>query len=101
MKTKRGFSLTELMVVIAIIGVLAGIAIPSYRTHAIKAKVSEAFNVADPCQIQIEQFYFKNGRLPATSEMTGIGFNACNTDPSTPVSRYVSRIFYWSGFYAN
>jgi prepilin-type N-terminal cleavage/methylation domain-containing protein len=97
MKIKRGFSLIELMVGIAIIGVLAGIAIPSYRTHTIKARVSEAFSVADPCQIQIEQFYFKNGSLPTTAQITGIGFNSCNTDPSILVSPYVSNVFYWSG----
>ncbi|MDB6096862.1 MAG: prepilin-type N-terminal cleavage/methylation protein [Francisellaceae bacterium] len=52
---KKGFSLIELMIVIAIIGILAAIAIPNYQTYVARSKISSAFNLARPAMKQIEE----------------------------------------------
>ncbi|MDB6097184.1 MAG: prepilin-type cleavage/methylation protein [Francisellaceae bacterium] len=68
-----GFSLIELMIVIAIIGVLAAIAVPSYRNYVIKARVSELMGLARVAQTQVVEAYTTNG-LTSSSAATAFNF---------------------------
>lgn len=63
---QQGFTLIELMIVIAIIGILAAIAIPQYQDYVTKSKVSEGFNLVDPAKVAIATTLQARGSLPTT-----------------------------------
>lgn len=71
MKSQRGFTLIELMIVIAIIGVLAAIAVPAYQNYTIRAQVSEGLTLADGWKTGIAEYYATNGTWPSQTDMTG------------------------------
>ena len=80
---QKGFTLIELMIVVAIIGILAAIAIPAYQDYTIRAQVTEGINLADAMKVAVADYYTQNGAFPAagvtTAAPTGLGF----TDVST------------------
>lgn len=61
MKKNQGFTLIELMIVVAIIGVLAAIAIPAYQYHSARAKISEVLTQASPAKILVSEAFMTNG----------------------------------------
>jgi prepilin-type N-terminal cleavage/methylation domain-containing protein len=65
MRNTKGFTLIELMIVIAIIGILAAIAIPMYRTQTCKAKLTEVTNAMSAVASAISAYYNEKGELPA------------------------------------
>lgn len=65
----RGFTIIELMVTVGIISILAALAYPSYRTHVITSKLTEAINAATDCKLAVETFYFKHRRYPDRDEI--------------------------------
>ena len=67
MRNAKGFTLIELMIVIAIIGILAAIAIPMYRAQTCKARMTEITNAMSHIASAIASYYNENGDLPATS----------------------------------
>jgi type IV pilus assembly protein PilA len=77
---QKGFTLIELMIVVAIIGILAAIAIPAYQDYTIRAQVTEGLNLADATKVAVADFYTQNGSWPAaglqTVAPTGLGFSA-------------------------
>ena len=61
---QKGFTLIELMIVIAILGILLSIAIPAYQDHVIRARVSEGFNLAQPAKLAVAEATMVNHTLP-------------------------------------
>jgi type IV pilus assembly protein PilA len=68
---QKGFTLIELMIVIAIIGILAAIAIPAYQNYTIRSQVTEGLSLADGWKTSISEYYAQNGSFPTTSGSTG------------------------------
>ncbi|WP_085918496.1 pilin [Halomonas sp. CSM-2] len=97
--TQQGFTLIELMIVVAIIGVLASIAIPQYQNYTARAQVSEAFNLASAYKTTMSEFYAVRGRFPDSNEEAGLpededrsGNGGESSDDS-----YVAYIGIWPG----
>jgi type IV pilus assembly protein PilE len=71
MRASKGFSLVELMVVVAIVGVLAAVAVPQYSEYMLKSKLAPAFTALSTAQLRMEQFYQDN-RAYGTGTTCGI-----------------------------
>ncbi len=72
MSKQKGFTLIELMIVVAIIGILAAIAIPAYQDYTIRAQVSEGLNLTGACKVAVTEFYQDSGAFPTTNADAGL-----------------------------
>ncbi len=79
-KMQKGFTLIELMIVVAIIGILAAIAIPAYQDYTIRAKLSEAVIAASPAKTAISEYYISEGSMPQTVAQAGFETSIGNGD---------------------
>lgn len=86
-----GFTLIELMIVVAIIAILAAIALPAYRDYTIRAKVSEAVMAMSACKTSVTDYYAAQNALPTTLAQAG-----CN-EATSGVSQYVNNLAIGTG----
>jgi len=87
MKTvQKGFTLIELMIVVAIIGILAAIAIPAYQDYTIRAQVSEGLALTGGAKAAVSEFYQDTGDWPADNDNAGL------EDAANINGRYVESV---------
>ena len=63
-RVQKGFTLIELMIVIAILGILAAIAIPAYQDYAVRARISEGIGMAAPAKLAVSEYHQSEGGWP-------------------------------------
>jgi type IV pilus assembly protein PilA len=86
-KLQKGFTLIELMIVVAIIGILAAIAIPAYQDYTIRAQVSEGMNLAAAAKAAVAESFLNRGKAPLDRPTAGMSANATDTN-----GKYVSSV---------
>tara|TARA_R110002020_G_scaffold88572_1_gene217311 strand:+ start:691 stop:1203 length:513 start_codon:yes stop_codon:yes gene_type:complete len=89
---QKGFTLIELMIVIAIIGILAAIALPAYQDYTARAKVSEVVLAASTCRTAITEASQTGLRTTPTGNDFGCGEKGSGAGPTGGVSKYVKEI---------
>ena len=86
-KIQQGFTLIELMIVVAIIGILAAIAIPAYQDYTIRAQVTEGMNLAAAAKVAGTEYWQNTGEFPDTNTTAGL------PNPGTLINgKYVSSV---------
>lgn len=83
---QKGFTLIELMIVVAIIAILAAIAIPAYQNYLIRTQVSEGAVLTDGAKTAVAEFYSNSGKFPSNNASAGLA-----TDTSIS-GKYVSKV---------
>jgi type IV pilus assembly protein PilA len=70
-RLEQGFTLIELMIVVAIIGILAAVAIPSYKDYTARAQVTEAVSLTSQYKTSLAEYFSSNGAWPSFTDMGG------------------------------
>jgi type IV pilus assembly protein PilA len=89
---QKGFTLIELMIVVAIIGILAAIAIPAYQNYTIRSQVTEGLSLADGWKTGVAEFYAQNGTFPTLCSTTGNAAAATMVCAGVTTGKYVSGV---------
>ncbi len=78
-RMQQGFTLIELMIVVAIIGILAAVAIPAYQDYTVRARVTEGLSLASAAKTGVSEFFASKGALPSTNASVGLPLAASIT----------------------
>ncbi|HGO7838073.1 TPA: pilin, partial [Neisseria meningitidis] len=73
---QKGFTLIELMIVIAIVGILAAVALPAYQDYTARAQVSEAILLAEGQKSAVTEYYLNHGEWPKNNTSAGVATSA-------------------------
>ncbi|HEZ1787761.1 TPA: pilin [Neisseria meningitidis] len=84
---QKGFTLIELMIVIAIVGILAAVALPAYQDYTARAQVSEAILLAEGQKSAVTEYYLNHGEWPANNSSAGVA-----TSASDIKGKYVQKV---------
>jgi type IV pilus assembly protein PilA len=84
-RVQQGFTLIELMIVIAIVGILAAVALPAYQDYTIRAKLSEALATSGEAKTSVSEYFISNGVFPVNAQQAGV-----RTDINTKVVQSVT-----------
>lgn len=87
---QKGFTLIELMIVVAIIGILAAVAIPAYQDYTVRAKVTEALSIAAAAKTGVSEFWASEGHLPSANASVGLPATATSINGNAVRSLAVS-----------
>jgi type IV pilus assembly protein PilA len=85
-KIQSGFTLIELMIVVAIIGILAAVAIPQYQNYVARTQMSEALSLASGSKVALAEYFQSNGVFPGNNATAGIGVS------TTIKGKYVTSV---------
>ena len=88
---QKGFTLIELMIVIAIVGILAVVALPAYQDYTARAQVSEAIVLAEGQKAAVAEYYATNGQFPSSNTDAGVAA------ASNITGKYVQKVEVSSG----
>ncbi|HGK0134277.1 TPA: pilin [Neisseria gonorrhoeae] len=83
---QKGFTLIELMIVIAIVGILAAVALPAYQDYTARAQVSEAILLAEGQKSAVTEYYLNNGEWPKDNDSAGVA------SASKIIGKYVKQV---------
>ncbi|EPI6606342.1 pilin, partial [Neisseria gonorrhoeae] len=83
---QKGFTLIELMIVIAIVGILAAVALPAYQDYTARAQVSEAILLAEGQKSAVTEYYLNNGEWPKDNDSAGVA------SASEIIGKYVKQV---------
>ncbi|EMU0203857.1 pilin, partial [Neisseria gonorrhoeae] len=83
---QKGFTLIELMIVIAIVGILAAVALPAYQDYTARAQVSEAILLAEGQKSAVTEYYLNNGIWPKDNDSAGVA------SASKIIGKYVKQV---------
>ncbi|HGM2136039.1 TPA: pilin [Neisseria gonorrhoeae] len=83
---QKGFTLIELMIVIAIVGILAAVALPAYQDYTARAQVSEAILLAEGQKSAVTEYYLNNGEWPKDNDSAGVASS------SSIKGKYVQKV---------
>ncbi|HFC3307928.1 TPA: pilin, partial [Neisseria gonorrhoeae] len=84
---QKGFTLIELMIVIAIVGILAAVALPAYQDYTARAQVSEAILLAEGQKSAVTEYYLNHGEWPKDNTSAGVASPASNIK-----GKYVQKV---------
>ncbi|HEZ4112693.1 TPA: pilin [Neisseria meningitidis] len=84
---QKGFTLIELMIVIAIVGILAAVALPAYQDYTARAQVSEAILLAEGQKSAVTEYYLNHGEWPGNNTSAGVA-----STPSDIKGKYVQKV---------
>lgn len=85
-RQQNGFTLIELMIVVAIIGILAAVAVPMYLDYSVRTQVAHGLNLAAGAKTSVTEFYQENGAYPADNAAAGLA------PPNAIIGKYITQV---------